>query len=31
VPGSGHALMNEAAGPVLEALKHFAARVLRVA
>lgn len=31
VPGCGHELMTEAAGPVLEALKHFAARVLRAA
>jgi pimeloyl-ACP methyl ester carboxylesterase len=29
LPGCGHELMTEAAGPVLEALKHFAARVLR--
>lgn len=31
LPGCGHALMTEAAGPVLEALEHFAARVLRAA
>ena len=31
VPGCGHELMTEAAVPVLEALKRFAARVLRAA